>query len=571
MIPTVDSGVTKGMNSPSVKQSSSCFHLKSKMKHQAAIVMLTIAVCQTAFAVVNAQTRVGALNLNPGESYLCCAVIDAANDFAYFGTDTVPGKVVKVRLSDFTRVGALTLNAGEDRLLSAVIDTVNGYAYFGTYYSVPGIVVKIRLSDFTRVGALTLNWEEHTLRSAVIDIANGFAYFGSENGVVKINLSTFTRVGKIPYSGALPSAAIDTSNGFAYFGTWTSPGTVWRVRLSDFSNAGGLTLNTDENALFSAVVDMANGFAYFGTDTSPGRIVKVRLSDFTRVAALTLNAAEDGLRSAVIDSANGFAYFGTETWPGKVVKVRLSDFTRVGALTLNTGEERLWSAVIDTGSGFAYFGTYTGTLTSGAIVVKVKISDLTRLNQVSGAVLNAPANTIYYVRTGNMYDDSALGFIYAKGVNPQNIIIQTDSTKVNQATGAPLFTGNMVLFGGRAASKVVKYYEDMGCALVTFSANATHYRFMKGLTSVYSVATSTYTPSKADYFVVQVYMEGSRTVFSMWGFEKEGTYASGIYFADTVYPNLATYTQCFYVCKWTDLNNDGIQQSNEISVVASGT
>jgi len=200
-----------------------------------------------------------------------------------------------------------------------------------------------------------------------------------------------------------------------------------------------------------------------------------------------------------------------------------------------------------------------------------RLLGIKRFSDLQGAILNASAGTVYFVRTGNMYDDSALGFIYSKRVNPQNIIIQTDSTKVNQATGAPLFTGNMVLFGGRAASKVVKYYEDGGYALVTFSANATHYRFMKGSTPVYSVATSTYTPSKADYFVVQVYMEGSRTVFSMWGFEKEGTYASGIYFADTVYPNLATYTQGFYVCKWTDLNNDGIQQSNEISVVASGT
>ena len=33
--------------------------------------------------------------------------------FAYFGTDTDPGRVIKVRLSDFTRVGAVTLNSGE--------------------------------------------------------------------------------------------------------------------------------------------------------------------------------------------------------------------------------------------------------------------------------------------------------------------------------------------------------------------------------------------------------------------------------------------------------------------------
>ena len=49
--------------------------------------------------------------------------------------------------------------------------------------------------------------------------------------------------------------------------------------------------------------------------------MKVRLSDFTRVGALTLQSGEDWLYSAVIDTANGFAYFGTMTWPGIVVKV----------------------------------------------------------------------------------------------------------------------------------------------------------------------------------------------------------------------------------------------------------
>jgi hypothetical protein len=110
-----------------------------------------------------------------------------------------------------------------------------------------------------------------------------------------------------------------------------------------------------------------------------------------------------------------------------------------------------------------------------------------------------------------------------------------------------------------------------GDAIITFSANTTHYRFMKGSSPVYSVAISTHSSSRSDYFVVQVYVDGSRTVFSMWGIAETGTYASGIYFADTIYPNIATYTKSYYVCKWTDLNNDRIQQSNEISVVASGT
>jgi len=193
------------------------------------------------------------------------------------------------------------------------------------------------------------------------------------------------------------------------------------------------------------------------------------------------------------------------------------------------------------------------------------------LASVKSSIIDAAARSVHFIRTGNMFDDSALGFVYGKCANPQNIIIQTDSTKVDQVAGTPLFSGSIVLFGGRAASRIAKYYEDLGFARITYSGNSTHHRFMKGSTPVYSVPVSTYVYDKADYFVVQIYMDGSRTVFSMWGFAHTGTYASGVYFADHIYPNLASLTQCFYVCKWTDLNNDGTQQSNEITVVASGT
>jgi uncharacterized repeat protein (TIGR01451 family) len=219
-----------------------------------------------------------------GELGLRGGVIDTSAGFAYFGTWSDPGKVVKVDLATFTRVGALTLNPGEGYIWSGVIDTSAGFAYFGTNTS-PGQVVKVRLSDFTRVGALTLNSGEDALSSAVID------------------------------SGA----------GFAYFGTDTAPGQVVKVRLSDFTRVGALTLNSGENRPRAAVIDPAGGFAYFGTySTGPDLVVKVCLSDLTRVDALTLPSGETALWPAVIDTSAGFAYFGTETDPGKVVKVRIS-------------------------------------------------------------------------------------------------------------------------------------------------------------------------------------------------------------------------------------------------------
>src|SRR3990167_5867913 len=145
------------------------------------------------------------------EINLLSGVVDTANGYAYFGTDTSPGRVIKVALGAGaaapTRVGAVTLNSGENSLFSAVVDPANGYAYFGTDTS-PGRVVKVALGASaaapTRVGAVTLNSGENSLFSAVIDPANGYAYFGTSTSpgrVVKIALGAGaaapTRVGTV--------------------------------------------------------------------------------------------------------------------------------------------------------------------------------------------------------------------------------------------------------------------------------------------------------------------------------------------------------------------------------------
>ncbi len=253
-------------------------------------------------------TRVGALTLNAGEYGLTCGVIDTANSYAYFGTDTAPGQVVKVALGVGanlpTRVAAATLAAGEDNLKCAVIDAANGYAYFGTY-TTPGVAVKVALgagaNPPTRVGAVALNSGEDLLSVGVIDAANGYAYFGTATypgQVVKVALGAGanppTRVGSIAINGlndTLSHAVIDVADGHAYFGTgnWTGgpPEQVVKVALGAGANppsfAGMLTLNAQEEGRTCAVLDDINGYAYFGTGdafTRPVRIVRVALRQY---------------------------------------------------------------------------------------------------------------------------------------------------------------------------------------------------------------------------------------------------------------------------------------------------
>ncbi|MCK6496786.1 hypothetical protein L6Q85_11065 [bacterium] len=142
--------------------------------------------------------RIGAAYGDFNDSYLICSVIDAVNGYAYFGTGSSPGVVVKVALGTGSnppiRVGGITLDAGENVLSSAVIDPSAGFAYFGTDTS-PGVVVKVALGSgnnpMVRVGAVTLYAGEDSLRSAVIDPGAGYAYFGTNttpSRVVKVAL-----------------------------------------------------------------------------------------------------------------------------------------------------------------------------------------------------------------------------------------------------------------------------------------------------------------------------------------------------------------------------------------------
>ena len=194
------------------------------------------------------------------------------------------------------------------------------------------------------------------------------------------------------------------------------------------------------------------------------------------------------------------------------------------------------------------------------------------LHSLASEIMQDPAHTVYYVRTGNIYDDSALGFVYSKSTYAQNIITQWNSSCINQTMGMPMFSGNTVAFGGTLANKVTNYYEQNGIAKVWFDQNSTHYMFKSYIANqtLYAVAKSTYDPSVKDYFVIQAFKDGSRTVFAQWGISAQGTYASGLCFADLVWPHIADFVDSYYIYSWEDLNGDGIHTTNEILLRVSG-
>jgi hypothetical protein len=382
----------------------------SQPVHASALSSMSAGLLRAPQAPLFSESSIS-LTLQTGSDNLTSAVVDTARGFAYFGTGTLPGRVIKVNLANFTQVATLTLNPGEDNLSTAVIDTVHGYAYFGTNTS-PGLVVKVNISStFSRVGALSLTpLVEDFLTSSAIDPTNGFAYFGTSNlapgAVVKVSLNGSgvpTRVGVITLDAGedfLTSAVIDTSGGYAYFGATdigalTPTAHVVKVQLTPtFTRTAGLQLVNEIN-LNAAVIDAPRGFAYFGAGTDPADILKINLT--TLSLAGTLHVANpagqlNGFGAGVIDLSNDYAYFGTNTTPIVIAKVQtFPGFTTVQTLTLNANEDYVASAVIDPAHYYAYFGLNT---TPGAVARVVLANSQTTLTSSANPSVYGQAVTL---------------------------------------------------------------------------------------------------------------------------------------------------------------------------------
>jgi hypothetical protein len=405
--------------------------------------------------------RVGALTFNTGEDNAFTGVVDTVNGFAYFGTNTSPGQVIKVRLSDFTRVGSLSAAAGEDFFVGSAIDVANGFAYFSTNESTSNIV-KIQLSDFTRIGAVNVGGGGF-VQGLTIDATNGFLYAATNttpSNVYKINLGTFTNTANIALAAGennVVRIVLDTANDTGYFPTQTSPSKIVKVTLSTLTRVGALTLAAGENSVRAATIDTTNGFAYFGTNTSPGQIIKVQLSDFTRVGAVTLPTGENSLYGAALDATNGYLYFITRTTPGGVVKLATSSFTRLGAITFNTGENPTEPAILDTAAGYLY----TASQTTPGKAIKVALSPK---GFVFGTKVTLPETG--YITHVSMHSHTASGNLRVAIYNSSKTLLWESQTRSNTASGDVL---NFPIANGSPA--VLKL--DAGTYYLAFQTSST--------------------------------------------------------------------------------------------------
>ena len=181
------------------------------------------------------------------------------------------------------------------------------------------------------------------------------------------------------------------------------------------------------------------------------------------------------------------------------------------------------------------------------------------------------SDTVGFMMTGTLVDDSAMGFIYAHRGAPKVLFTKTDTSRV-QSSGQPTWVDytHLVTVGGPGANPTTKYYEDQGLAPLRYAGTSTQAIIMYGSEVKLNVPLSSIN-SGNDYFVMEVLADGSHKVIMLWGVGGWGTYASGVYF-DGKFTDMASLTDGWYIIHWQDLNGNGVPDyPAEFTIVASGS
>ncbi|MCW4016702.1 MAG: hypothetical protein NWF06_10065 [Candidatus Bathyarchaeota archaeon] len=218
------------------------------------------------------------------------------------------------------------------------------------------------------------------------------------------------------------------------------------------------------------------------------------------------------------------------------------------------------------------------------ILIECKECNLSLSEVANEQILNAPANTVYFIynnpslqnQAEATYDGTSGEILRNLCTNTQNYGFSTQqnwllpSGAINTTT---INNSTIALFGGRLANVVVNYYETVKNLLpITFTVNGDYLCFENRTGApicdfpLSVIASSGYSE---DMFIAMVFydVEGDNTFLVMYGVGWKGTWASGIYFKEVMSQNLDAYTDCYYMFHWVDTNEDGIPQSSEIQSI----
>jgi hypothetical protein len=156
---------------------------------------------------------------------------------------------------------------------------------------------------------------------------------------------------------------------------------------------------------------------------------------------------------------------------------------------------------------------------------------------------------------------------------PQITALDTNSTYVDQATGAPKLSNSIiVLFAGPLVNEVVHYYEVNRISPLWWSlqggwtSGIEYYRTRSGAVAA-SMPLNVLGAGSADMMLVESFTDANNnTVLIFSGFGWQGTYTSGFYMKAVLTQggSLAGMTDSWYFYSWTDMNHNGFVEDYEI-------
>jgi C1A family cysteine protease len=233
--------------------------------------------------------------------------------------------------------------------------------------------------------------------------------------------------------------------------------------------------------------------------------------------------------------------------------------------------------------------TYITVLSDGSLRADFSPASGTALSNL----LSAPPRTVYFIfpdgnhahpkPTGVGYasvtDWTALGYVYGMMTNmPQIAALDTNSTYVDQATGAPKLKNSfIVLFGGPLVNSLVHYYEENRIAPLWWSleggwtSGTEHYRTRSGAEAA-SMTIQSLATGSSDMMLIEAFTDPNQnTVLVFSGFGSSGTFASGLYSKAVLCQggNLAGLSDSWYFYSWTDKNGNVFVEDYEVNPIAS--
>jgi hypothetical protein len=209
------------------------------------------------------------------------------------------------------------------------------------------------------------------------------------------------------------------------------------------------------------------------------------------------------------------------------------------------------------------------------------------ISDIDGLAIKAAENQAYFIyadplrmtRAVATYDVASGSLVYGLCLNEQNQGFDTRADWVSQLPsdkGRPLLSNKTVLmFGSWHPHWCVDYLQARGLTPVSYSDSPvngqTHYRFVVTNTSTVLVdAPQSINFEHEDYFVMMTLKDANNnTIFLFYGFDWKGTWSAGISLK-SIYSNIATYSNQYYVIHWVDSNADGIPQPEEMTQIATG-